>query len=155
MTAEWDEAIRHHARRLFGRTEKLTWAMLRLALRLMPATITKIMMREFTTLNVDQVLRRMSRDDILFVQRMIRTMRSGTGFINDIEHRVDQLSTIQTPILVMYSPHDKSVPAKHPQRVAREVAHSELYEVPADSHLIWIGASAEQVWQKRLSFLQG
>jgi pimeloyl-ACP methyl ester carboxylesterase len=153
VTTEWDAKLKHHARRLFGRAEKLTWAMLKLALRLMPATILKVMMGEFTTLNVEQVLRRMSRDDIRFVQHMIYTMRSGTGFINDIEHRVEQLQTIQVPVLVMYSPHDKSVPVKNAQRVEREVAHAELYETPADSHLIWIGAYAEQVWNKRLAFL--
>jgi pimeloyl-ACP methyl ester carboxylesterase len=140
VTTEWDVAIKHHARRLFGRAEKLTWAMLKLALRLMPATIMKTMMREFTTLNVDEVLLRMSQEDIRFVQRMIYTMRSGTGFIKDIEHQVDQLQTIQVSVLVMYSPHDKSVPVKNAQRVGREVAHAELYETPADSHLIWIGA---------------
>jgi len=155
VTTEWDPTIKRQARRLFGRTEKLTWSLLKLALRLMPATITKMMMREFTTLNIEEVLQRMSQGDIHFVQHMTRTMRSGTGFITDLEHQVDQLGTIQAPVLVMYSPHDKSVGVKNAQRVAGEVAQREQYEVPADSHLIWIGPSAEQVWQKRLAFLQG
>jgi pimeloyl-ACP methyl ester carboxylesterase len=54
----------------------------------------------------------------------------------------------------MYSPHDKSVPVKNAQRVANEVPGAQLYEVPADSHLIWIGPHAELVWQKRLAFLR-
>src|SRR5215216_4868325 len=106
VTTEWDAATKRLARLLFGRIEKLTWAMLKLALRLMPTTITKMMMREFTTLNVEEVLQRMSQDDIRFVKQMIGTMQSGTGFINDIEHRVTQLHTIRAPILVIYSPHD-------------------------------------------------
>jgi pimeloyl-ACP methyl ester carboxylesterase len=154
VTTEWDATLKRHARRLFGRAEKLTWAVVRFALRVMPRTLIKAMMQEFTTLKVEDVLKRMSQDDLRFVTQMFQTMQSGTGFINDIEHRVDRLQTIRAPVLVMYSPHDKSVPVKNAQRVAREVADAELYEVPADSHLIWIGAHAAQVWHKRLAFLQ-
>ena len=139
---------------LFGRAEALTWATLRLALRLLPATTTKLMLREFTTLPVADMLRRMPQDDRAFVRRMLLSMRSGTGFRNDLEHRVDQLAGIRAPVLVMYSPHDRSVPPAHAQRVAREIAHAELYAVPADSHLIWIGPSAAEVWARRLAFLQ-
>jgi pimeloyl-ACP methyl ester carboxylesterase len=74
--------------------------------------------------------------------------------MNDLDHRVDDLSAITAPVLAMYSPYDKSVPPKNAQRVASEVAACELYEVPADTHLIWIGKSAKDVWQKRLSFLK-
>jgi pimeloyl-ACP methyl ester carboxylesterase len=55
--------------------------------------------------------------------------------------------------LVIYSLHDKTVPSENARRVAAAVATCELYEVPADTHLIWIGRSADAVWQKRLSFL--
>lgn len=34
-----------------------------------------------------------------------------------------------------------------------QVATCELYEVPADTHLIWIGRAADAVWQKRLACL--
>jgi pimeloyl-ACP methyl ester carboxylesterase len=84
---------------------------------------------------------------------MIETSQSGTGFINDIEHQVKDLSSIAIPILVMYTPHDKFVPSKNAKRVAMEVQTCELYEVPADTHLIWIGRFANDVWQKRMSFI--
>jgi pimeloyl-ACP methyl ester carboxylesterase len=85
---------------------------------------------------------------------MIETSRSGTGFINDLQHRVDDLSGITAPILFMYSPNDKQVPPGNARRVAAEVAGCELYEVPADSHLIWIGKAANDVWEKRLDFIK-
>jgi pimeloyl-ACP methyl ester carboxylesterase len=66
---------------------------------------------------------------------------------------VDQLAMITKPALVMYSPNDATVSPKNAQRIAREIATCELYEVPSDTHLIWIGYSAQDVWQKRLSFL--
>jgi len=96
----------------------------------------------------------MSPDDLRFVHWLIKTSQSGTGFMNDINHRVDDLSGITAPVLVMHSPYDRSVPLKNAKRVAAEVATCELYEVPSDTHLIWIGKSAKDVWQKRLSFLR-
>lgn len=53
----------------------------------------------------------------------------------------------------MYSPHERAVPPRHAQRVAATVAQAVLYEVPSDTPLIWIGPTAQQVWQKRLAFL--
>jgi esterase/lipase len=103
---------------------------------------------------VDEVVRRMSDTDIAFIKRMLQTSRSGTGFVNDIEHRVDNLASISVPVLVMYSPHDRTVSPKNAQRISDEVATCELYAVPSDTHLIWIGKSAKDVWQKRLSFLK-
>jgi pimeloyl-ACP methyl ester carboxylesterase len=134
--------------------ERMTWAMVRLGLRLNPRALLKAMLQEFTTLKADDVLERMSQEDISFFRRMLQTMRSGEGFLNDLEHRVDALHTIQAPLLAIYSPFDKSVPPSNAQRVAREVAHCELYETLADSHLIWIGPYARQVWDRRLAFLR-
>ena len=117
-------------------------------------TVIRTMLQELTTLNVDEVIKRMSQDDLAFVRRLIETSQSGTGFVNDIEHRVNDLAGITVPVLVIYSPYDKSVSPSNAKRVAAEVATCELYEVPSDTHLIWIGNYAGDVWQKRLSFLK-
>jgi pimeloyl-ACP methyl ester carboxylesterase len=154
VTTVWDEVIKHGARLVFGRTERLTWAMVRLGLRLRPRVMLKAMLVGLTILDPDDVLRRMSQEDSVFFTRMLQTMRSGTGFINDVEHRVDDLHALNVPILAIYSPHDRNVPPSNAQRIAREVAGSELYETLADTHLIWIGRYAEDVWQKRRAFLQ-
>ena len=154
VTTEWDATTKVLSHCGFGRAARVTWAVLKSALRLAPRTTLKALLHELTTLKVEDVLRRMSEDDIRFITQMFRTLRSGAGFVNDIEHRVDQLHTLQAPVLAMYSPHDKSVPPKNARRVAREVPQCQLYEVPADSHLIWIGPHAGEVWQKRLAFLR-
>ncbi|MEZ4731206.1 MAG: hypothetical protein R3E79_29155 [Caldilineaceae bacterium] len=52
VTMPWDATIKRMAPIVFGRSQRLTWAMLKLLLRLMPMTITKVMMQEFTTLKV-------------------------------------------------------------------------------------------------------
>ncbi len=154
VATAWDESLKRQARLLFGRMEHLTWAMVRLGLRLSPHNMHKVMLRGLTTLDPEYVLRRISRKDIAFFTRMLQTMRSGDGFLNDMEHRIDDLHTIRVPVLALHSPYDKSVPLRNAQRVAREVATSELCETPADTHLIWIGPQAGHVWQRRRAFLQ-
>jgi len=154
VATEWDEQIKRLSRIGFGRTEKFTWTMMRVALRFFPNLTVKSLVQELTVLDVNEVMKRMSPGDLAFVKHMIRTFQSGTGFMNDIEHRVNDLTGITVPTLVMYSPNDKSVPPKNAKRVAAEVATCELYEVPSDTHLIWIGRYANDVWQKRLSFLK-
>ena len=122
-------------------------------LKLFPTVIIKALLHDLTVLDVNMVINRMSQDDLSFVKRMIQTSQASTGFLNDIEHKVDNLATITKPVLVMYSPNDKTVSPNNARRIAHEISTCELYEVPSDTHLIWIGDSAKDVWKKRLSFL--
>lgn len=154
VTTRWGDEIKILSRLGFGRVEKATWSLIKLALKIMPNMMIRAMVPQLTTLDVNEVLRRMNKDDLMFVRQMIETSRSGTGFINDIEHYIDNLSGIVAPVLVMYSPNDKFVPEENAARVAAEVKRCELYEVSADTHLIWIGKAAIDVWLKRLSFLR-
>jgi pimeloyl-ACP methyl ester carboxylesterase len=154
MTMEWDQATKRRSRIGFGRAEKITWAVMHTMLKFFPDAMIKLLMPALTSLDVDEVIRRMSQEELAFVKHMIRTSQSGTGFMNDIEHKVDDLSGITSPVLVMYSPNDKTVLPKNALRVAREVPTCELYQVPSDTHLIWIGKTANDVWQKRLTFLK-
>ena len=113
-------------------------------------------MREdlLTVLDVDEVFKRMTEDDLHFIKHMLQTSRSRTGFMNDIEHHVDNLDSIPAPVLVIYSLNDRTVSWKNAQRIADEVPNYKLYAVPSDTHLIWIGSHARAVWQKRLAFLR-
>jgi pimeloyl-ACP methyl ester carboxylesterase len=153
VTTDWDPQTKRRSRLGFGRAAKVTWAVMHLILKLFPTMIIKVLMHDLTVLDVNMVFKRMSPDDLAFVKRMLQTSQASTGFLNDIEHKVENLATITKPVLVMYSPNDGTVSRKNAQRIASEVATSELYEVPSDTHLIWIGDSAKDVWQKRLSFL--
>src|SRR5215208_2312630 len=143
VTTRWGDEIKILSRLGFGRAEKATWSLIKLALKFMPNMTIRTMVQQLTTLDVNEVLSRLNKDDLTFVRRMIETSRSGTGFINDIEHYIDDLSGIVAPVLVMYSPNDKFVPEKNAARVAADVKRCELYEVLADTHLIWIGRVAQ------------
>jgi pimeloyl-ACP methyl ester carboxylesterase len=145
MTTDWEERTKRRLRILFGRTEKVVWAVMRLILKLFPITIIKALLHDLTILDVDEVIQRMSDDDLQFITRMFQSSRSGTGFLNDIEHHVGNLATIVVPVLVMYSPHDRSVSQRNAQRIADEVSTCELYAVASATHLIWIGNHARAV----------
>lgn len=153
VTLPWDERTRRASKILFGPAEGALWALIRLVLRVAPGMMLRAMMSQLSVLDAREVIERMSAEDLLFVRRMIATSRSGRGFVLDVEHRVDDLRGIRAPVLAMYSPNDRAVPPEHAHRVAREVAGCELFEAPADSHVIWIGPSAQAVWERRLAFL--
>jgi pimeloyl-ACP methyl ester carboxylesterase len=154
VATDWDPQTKRRSRIGFGRAAKVTWTVMHMMLNLFPTVMIKALLHDLTVLDVNMVFKRMSQDDIAFVKRMLQTSQASTGFLNDIEHKVDNLATITKPLLVMYSPNDGTVSPRNAQRIAREIATCELYEVPSDTHLIWIGNSAMDVWKKRLSFLK-
>jgi len=131
VTRLWDENYKRLSPLLFGRhSERFTWAMMRRALTLMPLTVIQVMLKELTVLDVNAVVARMSQADLSFICRMIETSQSGTGFMNDLQHRVDDLARISVPVLAMYSPNDKAVSPRNAQHVAAEVTNCEIYAVP-------------------------
>ena len=154
VTTDWDGQAKKRSRVCFGRMEKITWAFMHLMLRLFPIVLIKALLHDLTVLDVEEVIGRLSKEDLTFIKRMLQTSQSGTGFMNDIEHHVDQLDSIAAPVLVMYSPNDGTVSWKNVQRIADEIKNYELYPVNSDTHLIWIGKTATHVWQKRLTFLR-
>jgi pimeloyl-ACP methyl ester carboxylesterase len=153
VATDWDEQTKRRSRIGFGRAAQVTWGFMHLLLKLFPTVIIKALLHDLTVLDVNRVIQKMSQEDLAFVKRMLQTSQASTGFLNDIEHEVNNLAAITKPVLVMYSPNDGTVSPKNARRLANEIAICELYEVPSDTHLIWIGTYAKDVWKKRLSFL--
>jgi len=153
VATDWDEQMKKRARIGFGRAAKVTWGFMHLMLKLFPTVIIKVLLHDLTVLDANTVLQRMSPEDLAFVKRMLQTSQASTGFLLDIEHRVNNLAAIDKPVLVMYSPNDATVSPRNARRLAKEIGTCELFEVPSDTHLIWIGTHAQEVCEKRLSFL--
>ena len=103
VTTDWDEQTKRRSRIGFGRVAKATWAILHGMLKLFPMMIIKALLHDLTVLDVNMVIKRMSPGDLAFVKRMLQTSQASTGFLNDVEHKVDHLATITKPVLVMYS----------------------------------------------------
>jgi pimeloyl-ACP methyl ester carboxylesterase len=93
MTTDWDAQTKRRARLGFGRAEKVTWAFMHLLLKRFPKLLIKILLHDLTVLKVDEVLKRLTEADLDFIKRMLQTSRSGTGFVNDIEHRGHRTSS--------------------------------------------------------------
>ena len=65
MTTDWDEQTKRRSRLLFGQAEKVTWAFMHLMLKLFPTMMIKVLLHDLTVLDVDEVLKRMTQDDLI------------------------------------------------------------------------------------------
>lgn len=153
LTSPWEKRKKQQAKILFGPAERAVWGSLHTMLKLFPDLVMKQLLSEMTTENVEDYLNELSPNDRRFIYDMVATSRSGKGFELDLEHTVTDMTKIQAPVLGMYSQKDKSVQYTNALLLKSKIPHSEVFEVKADSHLIWIGKDAKQVWNKRLEFL--
>ncbi|MBA2174605.1 alpha/beta hydrolase [Halobacillus locisalis] len=153
LTSPWEKRKKQQAKLLFGPVEKAVWGGLHTMLKLFPDLVMKQLLSEMTTENVEDYLNELSPNDRRFIYDMLATSQSGKGFVLDLDHTVTDMTKIQAPVLGMYSQKDKSVLYTNALLLKSKIPHSEVFEVNADSHLIWIGKDAKQVWNKRLEFL--
>lgn len=93
-----------------------------------------------------------SVEDKRRARELFRTMRSGSGFVNDLQQaRPDRASyrrLVQTqttcPTLVTGSRHDAGVAFAHAQDYAGTIPGAVLVELDAPSHLFWLGPAREE-----------
>lgn len=152
----WDDETKNHAKRLFGRTEALTWAALKLALRLRPQAVMTTMLAELTTQDAEEVFRALADEDKRYFRALLKSMRSHRGFLCDLEHKISaqEMQQVLAPTLIMASPNDKNVPLEHAQHALTHIRNAVYYEVNAESHLLDMGAFKGYTWHKRLEFLR-
>lgn len=93
-----------------------------------------------------------SVEDKRRARELFRTMRSGSGFVNDLQQaRPDRASyrrLVQTqttcPTLVTGSRHDAGVAFAHAEDYADTIPGAVLVELDAPSHLFWLGPAREE-----------
>lgn len=153
LTGAWDRKARKKAMLLFGPAEKMVTGSLKFMLKLFPDLVMKQLLADMTTEDVEDYLNHLSANDRRFIYDMLATSQPGRGFILDLDHDVTNLDELNVPVLGMYSQKDRSVPYTNALLLKSTVPDCEIYEVNADSHLIWIGKDAHDVWNKRLEFL--
>nr|WP_256521751.1 alpha/beta fold hydrolase [Halobacillus sp. A5] len=141
------------ARLLFGRGEKFVWKGLRTLLRISPNIAIKQIMSSLTTDSVEDYLNNLSSNDRRFIYDMLATSQSGKGFLLDIQQNAHNMDEIKVPVLGMYTQKDRSVDYSNAVLLQSTVPNCEIYDVKSDSHLIWIGKNASNVWRKRLDFI--
>ncbi|MGH3452431.1 MAG: hypothetical protein ACRDQW_17370 [Haloechinothrix sp.] len=84
---------------------------------------------------------------------VFRSLWSGSGFVCDLEHDSPSPAPIPQPTLILFGAHDPSVPPEHAARLTGLAPDHQRAEIDAESHLIWFGRAADEVWERRLAFL--
>jgi hypothetical protein len=151
----WSAGMRLGGRVLFGPLQPLVWGTTRASLRIAPSVGLLLQLTQQTTLDARRVVRGMSdetRDDYLAA---FRSLWSGRGFVSDLSHDSPSDDPILQPTLILRGAHDRPVPPAHAARLASLAPDHELAEVDAESHFIWFGRAAGEVWDRRLAFMRG
>ncbi|MGI5143813.1 alpha/beta fold hydrolase [Streptomyces sp. CA-106110] len=120
-------------------TEQATWGAMRGLMRLAPETCLRLLLRDLSTLPVRDVVAALRAQDRATLVALFSRMRSGSGFINDLQPAPDVTTEVGQPTLVIATRKDGAVPFAHAQSLAAVIAHAELVESQADSHFIWFG----------------
>ena len=154
VSLPWSAATRRGGRLLFGPLQPAVWGTVRTGLRLAPSLTLRVQLAPLTTLDTGHVVRDMdptTRDRYLAAYR---SLWSGEGFRCDLEHNSPSTLPLGQPALILSSPYDRSVPSAHADRLARLCTDHERVEVEAETHFIWFGRAADEVWKRRLAFLR-
>ncbi|WP_218021129.1 alpha/beta fold hydrolase [Nocardia crassostreae] len=120
--------------------EKATWALTRTLLDALPQTALRSLLGSLTGKPVREVVSALTPADRAAVIALLRAMRSGTGFLNDLRECPDVAAQIAQPALVIASRNDGAVPFAHSEMLAAAIPRARLLESVADSHLIWFSA---------------
>ena len=119
-----------------------------------PSAMLRIQLGQVTTLDATGLVRDMDSATRRQYVEVYRSLWSGLGFLCDLEHTSSSDVPTLQPALIMRGVYDPSVPAAHAARLRALFPEHESIELDAESHFIWLGRSADEVWRRRLSFLQ-
>jgi pimeloyl-ACP methyl ester carboxylesterase len=134
-------------------TEPVTWAGVRLLLRLAPAVGLRVLLRGTSTVPVRELLAGLSDQHRATLLRLFAGMRSGRGFLNDLRGAADVTAQVAQPVLVIASRQDGGVPFAHAQALAASLPHTDLVESAASSHFIWFGEDYPAIAETIRQFL--
>jgi len=151
----WPVGIRRGGRVLFGPLQAAVWTAMRVGLRLAPSLALRVQLSQLSSLNAAQVVRDMDEETRQQYLAVFRSLWSGRGFACDLGHDSPSPAPIPQPTLVLFGAHDPSVPPEHAARLTALTPDHQRAEIDAESHLIWFGRAADEVWERRLAFLRG
>lgn len=147
----WPVGIRRGGRVLFGPLQAAVWIAMRVGLRLAPNLALRVQLSQLSSLNAAQVVRDMTEETRQRYLTVFRSLWSGRGFV--CEHDSPSPAPIPQPTLILFGAHDPSVPPEHDARLTGLAPDHQRAEIDAESHLIWFGRAADEVWERRLAFL--
>jgi pimeloyl-ACP methyl ester carboxylesterase len=121
------------------------------------------MLAPLSTLPIDDWWEHLSAFDRDQARTLFQSMRSDSGFINDLregrsrlgEARCAALSSVRVPTLVTGSRHDGGVSFTHAENLAATIPNATLLELDSPSHLFWIGPGRELLASAVRAFIRG
>jgi len=155
------------ARRLLGpvmfhpSVERHVWRAVNLLLRRAPRLGLRLMMSSLSTQPVSAWLPLLDETDRQAMRDVLAGLRSGHGFVTDLSYAgTDHQQTRRTaqqrvtcPTLITATRHDRGVAWVHAEDLAATIPRARLEELPAPSHLFWIGPPRANVLAATLDFL--
>jgi pimeloyl-ACP methyl ester carboxylesterase len=154
MSLPFDPMLRRAGRVMFGRLQSLVWRGTRLGLRAAPDLTLRLELSQVSSLDAARLVREMDPTVRQQYLEIYRSLWSGRGFVLDLQHVSPGDDPIEQPALIIRSTNDPSVPAQHAARLAALCSSHELVDVDAESHFVWFGRAADEVWRRRLAFLR-
>jgi pimeloyl-ACP methyl ester carboxylesterase len=136
-----------------GKTERATWAGVRMLVRVAPNTCLRLVLRSLSTRRAGEVVAALHPDDRVMLLALFANMRSGRGYLNDLLPTPDVTARIDQPTLVIATRTDRGVPFAHAQSLASTIRHAELVESRADSHFVWLGPDWPAIAERTQAFL--
>lgn len=133
--------------------EGWTWAAFKAFARLAPLTVLRVMMGSLSSLDPAQVVATMTPEQRQAALALLLSLRSGSGFLLDINHHCGELSRITAPTLIITSKYDGSINISHATYAVENIPNSEHFPTPAESHLLWYSSHNKAIENKMLEFL--
>ncbi|OGO16936.1 MAG: hypothetical protein A2Z15_01230 [Chloroflexi bacterium RBG_16_50_11] len=118
-------------------TENITWAFIRTSFTLFPQATLKFMLRSLSTKSPNEALKTINGQQRASLIRVLKQLRSGHGFLNDIHYAVGDVSKISAPTLIIHSEYDGSVDLGHPRFLANHIPINTLFISEAENHMFW------------------
>jgi pimeloyl-ACP methyl ester carboxylesterase len=118
--------------------EKYIWALYRFSFKLFPKLMTRTMFQEFSTHRPVKY----TDGEVKELMNMTLTMRSGSGFVNDLDQRIDQqtLANVSCETLILHSSNDHSVDISHAHNANQKIRNSVIKVYKNRwGHLLWLG----------------
>ena len=118
-------------------TERMTWAFMRASFTLFSQATLRFMLHSLSTKSPGEALKTISGQRRASLIRVLRQLRSGHGFVNDIHYTVGDVHRISAPTLIIHSKYDGSVDLSHPRFLAAQIRNSILFVSEAENHMFW------------------
>jgi pimeloyl-ACP methyl ester carboxylesterase len=133
--------------------ERATWALTRGIFRLSPSLALRGMFASLSTRRPAEVVSRLTSAERATLVDVFARMRSGSGFLNDLQAAGAMPGNVTQPTLIVASRHDATVDPHHARILAAHIPASRIVMTDALSHFVWVGPGAADEYDAVTDFI--